>query len=112
MTHPEKQQGKSKRVKVSVFSEASESIKYILITKADKRNTTVAMNKHDYIHQATLVLADKKTYEPLKKDPTNTIHNKVNNLIKIWKEKNYISVKIANSLKSSNPLPARFYEPT
>ena len=67
------------------------------------------MNKNDYIHQATLMLVDKKTQEPLKKDPTNTIHNRVNNLIKIWTEKNYISVNIANSLKSSNPLPARFY---
>ena len=67
------------------------------------------MNKNDYIHQATLMLADKKIYEPLKKDLTNITHNKINNLIKLWKDKNYISINITNSLKSRNPLPARFY---
>ena len=77
--------------------------------KADKSNTTVAMDKNKYIQEATLMLSDKKTYVPLKKDPTNTIHNKVNNVIKLWKDKNYISKITTNSLKSSNPLPDRFY---
>ena len=81
----------------------------IYFTKADKSNTTVAMNKTKYIQEATLMLPDKKTYEPPKKDPTSTIYNKVNNIIKIWKSKNFINEKIAYSLKSSNPLPARFY---
>ena len=67
------------------------------------------MDKNKYIQAATLMLSDKKTYEPLKKDPTNTIHNKVNNAIKLWNDKNYINEITANSLKSSNPLPARFY---
>ena len=62
----------------------------ILITNADKGNTTVAMDKNKYIQEATLMLSDKKTYEPLKKDPTNAIHNKVNNLMKLWKEKNLL----------------------
>ena len=78
---------------------------HILITKADKGNTTVAMDKNKYILQATLMLSDKKTYEPLKKDPTNITHNKVNNLIKLWREKNYITENLAHTLKSSNPLP-------
>ena len=54
------------------------------------------------------MLPDKKTYEPLKTDPTNTIHNKVNNPIKMGKDKNYVTGNIANSLKPSNPLPDRF----
>ena len=29
--------------------------------------------------------------------------------MKLWKEKNYVNENTANSLKSSNPLPARFY---
>ena len=82
---------------------------HILITKADKGNTTVAMDTNKYILQATLMLSDKKAYEPLKKDPTNITHNKVNNLIKIWREKNYIIENLAHTLKSSNPLPAKFY---
>ena len=55
------------------------------------------------------MLWDKKTYEPLKKDHTNIIHNNVNNLIKLWKDKIDISENTAKSLKSSIPLPARFY---
>ena len=48
-------------------------------------------------------------YEPFKKDPTNTIHNKVNNIIKLWKSKKYINGKIAYYLESGDLLPARFY---
>ena len=55
------------------------------------------------------MLLDKKSYEPLKKDPTNTIHNKVKDLIKLWKDENYIFENTAKSLKPSKPLPARFY---
>ena len=82
---------------------------HILITKADKGNTTVAMDKNKYIIQATFILSDKKTYEPLKKDPTNITHKKVNNLIKLWSEENYITANLAHTLKSSNPLPVKFY---
>ena len=82
---------------------------HILITKADKGNTTVAMGKNKYILQPSLMLSDNKTYEPLKKDPTNITHNKANNLIKLWREKNYITEKLAQTLKPSNPSQAKFY---
>ena len=56
------------------------------------------------------MLSDKNTYETLKKDPTNITHKKVNDLIKLWKNKNYINESMANSLKSISPLTARFYD--
>ena len=68
------------------------------------------MNKTKYIQESTLLLSDQKTDKPLKTDLTSTIHYKVNSIIEIWKRKNYINEKIAYSLKSSNPLPARFHE--
>ena len=55
------------------------------------------------------MLSNKKTYEPLKKDPTNITHNRLNNLIKVWREKNYITENLAHILKSSNRLPEKFY---
>ena len=55
------------------------------------------------------MLSDKKTYEPLKKDPINITYNKAKNLIKLWREKNYITENLAHTLKSSNPLPVKFY---
>ena len=56
---------------------------HILITKADKDNITVAMDRNKYIFEATLILSDKKTYELLKKDPTNITHKKVNNFMNL-----------------------------
>ena len=63
-------------------------------------------------YQKQLIQNSKSTDNFLKNNPdiyhTNTIHNKVNNIIKLWKSKNYINEKIAYSLKSSNPLPDSF----
>ena len=55
----------------------------MLITKEDKRNTTVAIDKNKYIIEVQLMLADKNTYQTLKRDPTNTTHKKVNDPIKL-----------------------------
>ena len=55
------------------------------------------------------MLYGKKTYIPLKKDPKNVTQNKVNNLIKLWKDSNYILNSLAKSLKADNLFPARFY---
>ena len=81
----------------------------ILITKADKGNTTVALYKTKNVNEIKTMLSDSITYTPLKKDLTNTAQRKVNDLIKIWENKNYINDSMAKSLKSDNPLPARFY---
>ena len=55
------------------------------------------------------MLSDNSTYTPLKKDPTLITQKKVNNLIKIWKNKNYIDENLAKSLTSHNSSPARLY---
>ena len=62
-----------------------------------------------YIDDVQFMLSDKNTYETFKRDPTNTTHRKVNDLVKLWKNRNYITESMSNLLKSSNPLPARFY---
>ena len=82
---------------------------HILITKADKSNIIVAMDRNKYISEATLIFSDKKTYQLSRKDPRNITHNKVNNLKNLWRKKDYITDSVTNSLKSHNPLPTRFY---
>ena len=72
----------------------------ILITKADKGNTTVALDKTKYVNEIKTMLSDTTTYIPLKKDPTNTTQKKVNDLVKNWKKKNYINDSMAKLLKS------------
>ena len=47
----------------------------ILITKADKGNTTVALDKNKCIEEVKTMLSEKKTYIPLKKGPTNITQN-------------------------------------
>ena len=81
----------------------------ILITKADKGSTTVALDKTKYVNEIKTMLSDRRTYTSLKKYPTNTTQRKVNDFIKIWEEKNYTNDSMAKSQKSDNPLPARFY---
>ena len=61
------------------------------MTKADKCNTSVPMDKNKCTEEITTILSDETTYIPLEKDPTNTTQNKVKNLIKLWKDKNYIN---------------------
>ena len=58
------------------------------------------------------MLSDKNTYKTLKGDPTNITHKTFNDLIKLWKNKNYINESMSNSLKSSKPLLTRFYSLT
>ena len=81
----------------------------ILITKADKGNTNVAMYRNDYYNNLQLLLSDNSTHTPLKRDPTLTIQKKVNNLIKIQKNKNYIDDSLVKSLISHKFSPARLY---
>ena len=49
----------------------------ILIIKADKGNTTVALDKTKYLNEIKTMLSDSSTYIPLKKDPTNTTQKKL-----------------------------------
>ena len=55
----------------------------VMILPADKGRATVVLDKSEYHSKVQDILADKKTYELLKKDPTVTYKNK---LIKILKE--------------------------
>ena len=52
------------------------NIPEILITKADKGNTTVALDKTKYVNEIKTMLSDTRTYIPLKEDPTNTTQKK------------------------------------
>ena len=80
-----------------------------MITKSNKSDTTVAIDKNKYINDVQLMLLDKNTYETLQRDSKNTTHKKYNDFIKLWKNKNYINASMSTSLKLNNLLPARFY---
>lgn len=54
----------------------------IIIVKADKGNCSVAMLKSEYKEKMDILLSDTSTYEVLNKDPTTSLDNKHNELLK------------------------------
>ena len=56
--------------------------KDIHITKADKSNALVILDKDDYERKLSLLLEDPITYRPLNKDPTDTVNSNFNKTIK------------------------------
>ena len=66
----------------------------ILITKANKGNTTVIMNRENYRKKMYEILNDQTTYKVIDKDPTNKINLEIRNLLKNWKNKGYIDPSI------------------
>lgn len=81
----------------------------ILILKADKGNTTVIMNKSDYLETSNNMLNDEFTYKKLNKDPTITIQNKNNKLIDSLIKEGYIVNEQGKKLKTNNATPPKIY---
>lgn len=50
----------------------------LLLTRVDKGNTTVAIDKKSYIRKITELLEDKKTYTILTKDPVKKLERTIN----------------------------------
>ena len=54
----------------------------IHITKADKANAVVLLNKNDYLEKMNNLLSDESTYQQLQKNPTETVKSNFNKNIK------------------------------
>lgn len=83
--------------------------KEILILKADKINTTVIMDRKEYDNQIETLLNDENIYTKLKKDPTNQIQTKLNNIISNIHKKGKIDWKLSKFLKSYNGIAPAIY---
>jgi len=81
----------------------------IIFTKADKGNITVALEKCSYIEKVEELLKDVNTYTVIKKNPTKAIENTLNNTLKIWLSKDYISKSQYFKLRSSDSNLPRAY---
>lgn len=82
------QKGKNKTIiNKTIFSDITSTHKFlknhndIIITKADKGNTTVVMYKCEYVDKALLLLNDSTTYKKLNVDPTIKVQNGTNKLV-------------------------------
>lgn len=81
----------------------------IIILNADKGNTTVVMNKDDYVTRINNIIDDTTTYNIINKDPTNKLQKFNNDLVEeLFKEKIITPVE-KNKLKTNVALAPRLY---
>ncbi|KYN20065.1 hypothetical protein ALC57_07591 [Trachymyrmex cornetzi] len=76
----------------------------ILITRADKGNTTVVLNRNDYNSKMYEILNDNNTYINVTKDPTNKLTIEIRTILIRWKNKGYIDQSTYNKLYTSKKI--------
>ncbi|XP_077264260.1 uncharacterized protein LOC143898565 [Temnothorax americanus] len=82
----------------------------VFVTKADKGQITVIMDKSDYINRMTELLNDTSTYKKLKKDPIKQVTSKLNQLVtKSWLDNDIIDDQDYRRLRCTNGNLPRCY---
>lgn len=81
----------------------------VLVTKADKGNITVVMDKPVYINKMENLLMDEQTYTKVNSDFTSSLQRKVNKYISMLEKGNYISDVRGKSLRTYNGVFPRIY---
>lgn len=81
----------------------------LMLTNADKGNTTVLLDKSEYSQKAYALLNDQNTYSKLSKDPTVTVQNKLNKIIDNFQKRKVISSDEGKFLKCNNGVPPKMY---
>jgi len=82
----------------------------IIFTKADKGNTTVMLERKDYLKKINDILRDTNTYTIIKRDSINKIIYNLRSLLTRWKNSNYISPAKYKALYRSEGILPRAYE--
>ena len=82
---------------------------HLIITRSDKRNVTVAMDRASYVEKSYVLLDDADTYEIIVRDPTTSVENSCNKLIKQLQTKEYISPDIAKKLTTYIDVCPKYY---
>lgn len=80
----------------------------LIITRADKGNTTVALDKDDYLRKMNDLLSDSDTYIVVKRDPTNKIISSLRDLLNRWRKRDFIFSNTALRLHSDGVLPRAY----
>ena len=81
----------------------------LVITRADKGNCTVILDKDDYEEKILKLLADDNTYLQLKRDPTKSLERKVNKYVYELFKNDVLSQKEYHLLHSSDACTPRIY---
>ena len=81
----------------------------LILTRADKGNVTVALNRDDYIQKMEALLNDRETYTVVRRDPSKTITSNLRDLLSRWKSSDFISSFTYKSLYCSDGILPRAY---
>ncbi|XP_029664892.1 uncharacterized protein LOC115236523 [Formica exsecta] len=81
----------------------------IFVTRADKGQVTVVMDKKDYLEKMESILNDQSTYKKVNKDPIRQLTNKINLLVKSWHNNGLIDVSTYKYLNITNGNLPRCY---
>jgi len=81
----------------------------IIFTRADKGNVTVAIDRVTYINKVEEILKDNNTYTVVDKNPIKSIENNLNNMLKEWAQKGYITKQQLFKLRSSDSILPKAY---
>ena len=76
---------------------------HLHITKADKSNAVVIMNKQDYINKMETLLSDEDTYERLQNNPIESVNSNFNKKVKSLLKDNEDVLKCVTSISPSLP---------
>lgn len=81
----------------------------LIITRADKGQVTVVLNKSEYISAAEEMLTDDNTYTKTNKNHTDRIQKINNKILKDWYDKKYITDTLKQQLAVHNSTSPRLY---
>jgi len=81
----------------------------LFVTKADKGQVTVIIEKQTYLNRMNMTLDDNSTYKRIKKDPLNSITNKTNKMLKLWADNKIIDEPTYKGLRCTNGNLPRCY---
>ena len=79
-----------------------------IVLTADKGVAMVIMDRQDYIDKDNHLL-NQSTYKVITKDPTNTIKNKLINILKSIKTKTGLGINTYKSMYPTGCVPPKFY---
>ena len=68
------------------------------------------MNKSDYINKANTLLKDTETYQPLDTDPSKTKVNRINQKLKLLKDKSKLDDRRYNRVRPNDASTAKFMD--
>ena len=94
------------KAQMSALRELKKDRDRIVLTP-DKGVAMVVMDRQDYINKANHLL-NQNTYKTITKDPTNTINNKLINILKTIKAKSGLGTSTYKSIYPTGCVPPKF----